>query len=157
MASFKDCEGREWSVRITHGDALRIRGEVKVDLYKLLDGKMEKLAALLADPEKLVAVVWCLVEKQADRGGIDEVGFGMALDGDATEGMAEALMDALADFTPNRRAREALRKALAKGKEVADLKAQGAILKIEAIDAAKVATMDLADLEKTLGGLTSGS
>lgn len=125
MASFKDAAGRDWQLAITYGDVKRCKADAGVDLGALLKakGKEDALAPLtefLGDMEKMVTVVFCLVEAQAKKLSVTPENFAEALDGDAIERMADAFFEAFTDFCQSR-LREPLRKMAAKGKEVMEL------------------------------------
>jgi hypothetical protein len=103
MARFKDRLDREWQLAITHGDVLAIKKSTSVAIYGLFKDRLKGLADLLEDQEKTVAVVWCLIEDQANHTGVTPEAFGKSLDGESLERMQEALIEAIGDFFPSRR------------------------------------------------------
>jgi hypothetical protein len=93
--SFRDGEGRTWSVRITIGllPKLREAGFAVGDL-KGADGWEG-----LADPERLGRVLWVLVGEQAEKAGLTPEAFADGIDGPAIYAAHDAIMGAVADFT----------------------------------------------------------
>lgn len=134
MATFRDTSGRAWVVGVTVGAIKRVRAELQVDLYKLADDGFKGLAELLGDPCRLVDVVYVLCKDQADAHKVSDEAFGGALGGDALGALADAFVEALIDFFPDARRREALRKVVAKGKTVEDLATQRMALEVERAD-----------------------
>lgn len=153
MASFKDADGRDWSIRLTHADTVRVKAATGVSLYHLLDDKMKGLNALLTDPEKFVGAVFTLCERQAEKAQVSPEAFGGALDGPALEAMAEAFLEGLADFFPSRR--EALQKLLAKMRQVSDLMRVQALAELEAADPAALAEAAVKALKGNPGPATA--
>jgi hypothetical protein len=121
MATFTDIEGRSWRVAITHGHWKKVKCELGVDLYALGDDKLKGLMELLDSPDQLVAVVFCLIEKQATDKDLSPEDFALGLDGATMEAMGEAFLAALGDFFPNPQARKALGELLKKGKAAMEI------------------------------------
>lgn len=115
MRSFKDENGKPWTLSINVGTVKKVRGLAKVDLLDLRDGNL--FSELSSDPVKLGDVLWVLCEDEAKAAGIDEIAFGRALAGDALEAATTALLEEIVDFFPKPQ-RDILRKALAKGREM---------------------------------------
>lgn len=120
MRTFADNAGRTWTVAINVAAQKRVRGLLKVDLYKLVDEGFKPLAALVSDPVQLADVLFCLCKEEADAKGITDEDFGRALGGDAINHAAEAFVEELFDFFPDARARAGLRKMKAAGTKVKD-------------------------------------
>jgi hypothetical protein len=118
MHTFTDNAGRTWTVAINVAAAKRVRGLVNIDLYKLVDDGFKPLGELLADPVRLVDVLYCLCKDEADARNVSDEDFGRALYGDAITMAAEAFVEELIDFFPDARAREGMRKLSAAGKKV---------------------------------------
>lgn len=119
MASFKDREKRDWSVDITVGSIKRVADRLKINLYSLIDDKMAGFQELMANPVKLVDVVYVLCLPQAEAAKISDEDFGGSLCGESLNAMQEAFTTALIDFFPDRSQAATLRKMIAKAKEVA--------------------------------------
>lgn len=115
MRSFKDENGKPWTLSVNVGTVKKVRGLTKVDLLDLRDGNL--FNELASDPVKLGDVLWCLCEDEAKAAGIDDLAFAKALAGDALEAATNALLEEIIDFFPKPQ-RDLLRKALAKGREM---------------------------------------
>ena len=131
MAEFNDRDNRRWNVALTHGDAMRVKSDLGIDLYKLLDDKLHGLAKLFDDPQQLVSVVYCLIEKQAEKAKVSPEDFAGSIDGQVLEDLGEALLEALKDFFPNRAVRQALPKVIQKSKQLRDLTQKKAMAQID--------------------------
>ena len=104
MHSFKDTEGREWSITVTLGTLKRLRERFKLDF--LQDDKSLTLAVgqLQMDPELLSSVLFFLVEKQAGERSVTQADFDDALAGDVIADATKAFIEDLVDcFPPLRR------------------------------------------------------
>ncbi|MBN9521080.1 hypothetical protein J0H58_21605 [bacterium] len=131
MAVFKDAEGREWRVAITAGDLRPVRESTGVHLGQLVGNGLKGLAELLGDPINLIDVVRLLVRRQHP--AVTDEAFGRALGGDALEDMANAFVEAVADFSP----RQFRRPLLALKTKAAEVETRAAALLME-----KVAEID---------------
>ena len=109
-SSFKDTEGREWNLAITIATVRRVRKDLDVDL--LNKDMAAVLETVVCDPVMLCDVLFLIVEKEAQRLGVNDEAFGEAMGGDALEEGAKAFLGALGDFTPNPRDRARVGKAL---------------------------------------------
>jgi hypothetical protein len=98
MASFKDCNGRDWPLRkITWG---RAADELKALGLSLdtLGRDLEQLAELAENRPAFAAALWWFVEPAAAGVGRDD--FFAALDGDAWFAAITAVREAVVDFFP---------------------------------------------------------
>lgn len=102
--TFRDTNGRLWAVTVTIGTARRVRSLTSVDLLALIDNPTE-LAALAADPVRLVDLLYAVVKPEADLAGITDEAFGESLAGDSIDAATSALLEALIDFFPEARRR----------------------------------------------------
>ena len=118
MHTFRDENGRQWTLAVNVASVRRVRSLAGIDLPGLFGDEMKPLAALLSDPCKLVDVLWVLAAKQAAAAGVTEESFAEGLLGDSLQAATEALLEELVDFFPDRARREALREVLTKGKEI---------------------------------------
>lgn len=151
MHAFKDSSGRSWTVAINVATVKRVRALVSVDLYAVLDDNAKPLGELLADPVKFVDVLYVVCKPEADATGVTDEAFGTSLGGDALLEAADTFVEALVDFFPQARAREALRKLIAAGKTIRKIIAG----KAEA-EAQKIGTIDLeAVAEKLIDSFTN--
>ena len=117
MRTFKDCEGRTWSVTLNVLQMKRIRanlgvdlvnvialdagGKVKVDLVDRIANDPCLLVDRIAnDPCLLVDILGVCVEEEAKAAGVTDEQFGRSLAGDAIEDATRAFLDELVDFFP---------------------------------------------------------
>ncbi len=134
MHSFRDAANRTWELPpITVGAARRVMADAGVDLWALKDDGLRPLAALLADPPKLVNVLYALLRDQLDAARLTDEAFGSSFNGDALEAASEAFVGALLDFFPAR-VRGAMRDLLDKGKAYGDELARAAAQDLAAFD-----------------------
>ena len=103
MPNFTDTEGRTWTVRITVAEIKRVRAALDVDLLDLADGRL--IRRLMDDPVLLCDALYVLVQPQAEEAGVSDEEFGAAMGGEAIARATEAMVEALTDFIPPRRAR----------------------------------------------------
>jgi hypothetical protein len=99
MARFTDTAGRVWVVEINIAAAKRVRSRLGLDLLARNLGEL--LQRMFEDPILLVDVLFVLVEPEARDRGISDEEFGRAMAADALEGGAQAVLEAIRDFTPN--------------------------------------------------------
>lgn len=127
MAKFTDAYKWEWPVSITVGDQLEIQRQTGVNVgaaFKSVDALSEMI---FSDPAKLVQVLWVLCEPLAKQRDIEPEQFGYGFDGATIEGATEALLEAIADFTPRSAIGQAIRRNLKKVLAQADKAAADAI------------------------------
>lgn len=109
MHPFKDAAGREWQIRMSIGQARKLKDDIGIDV---LDGG-DSLSKLATDPYTTANCLYILCESQANESGVSDEQFGESLAGDVIDSATEALLAELVDFFPKRQ-REALRTMLAK-------------------------------------------
>ncbi len=118
MPSFKDSEGRTWTIDINVATLKRVRTLINVDLAQVLQGKL--IDDLLADPILLVDVVYCCVKPQADERKVSDEQFGTAMAGDTIHFATNALLESIVLFCPSPKDRanlDTMLKTMEKGKE----------------------------------------
>lgn len=121
MRTFKDNAGREWRLEINVASVKRVKEGADVLLTKLFESNCEAYAALFEDVCKLVEVLWCLCEKQADELGVTPEQFAEGIAGDSLADAADALGRAVVDFFPNQDQRNAIHALMDKAKQGTDL------------------------------------
>jgi hypothetical protein len=109
VAKFKDCLGREWSLRITTR-LLRPLREAGFDVGACAKGAEGYLP--LADPETLGRVLWVFTEADAKGRDIGEDEFAGGFDGPTIFAATTALMESVADFTQSPAVAAATKKRL---------------------------------------------
>lgn len=133
MSKFVDNCNREWLVSINVAAVRRLRDRIDVDLYRLADDGLKSLSDLLNDPCKLVDVIYVLCEAQAKERGITDEQFGEGLGGDSLNHASDAFVEGLVNFFPDPKARAALRKAVAKAKDLSEVLIREAEAEIEGV------------------------
>ena len=134
MHAWTDTENRRWLLAINVFQLRRVKALTGVELPALLEDGGKPLGALLQNIEQLANVLWVLSEEEAKAAGIDEEHFARALAGDALNQAGDAFVEELLDFFPVARARAALKKTLAKGREVGERVLELAEAKLEDLD-----------------------
>jgi hypothetical protein len=120
MAVFKDSEGREWELRLTVGALRAVRERTGVELGKVIASEKGIAELLFGNPETFATVLWVLIEKQVlnyrdkDGKGISEQDLAESLDGPTNERVVEAMMGAIADFSPRSSIGKAIKERLPK-------------------------------------------
>lgn len=120
MRTFKDNQGREWTVEITVAAIKRVRGLAGVDLMEVLEGSNGLIEKLVRDPVLLCDVIYAACNPQADERQITDEAFGASMAGDAIEHATAALLEELVDFCPSPRDRANLGRVLMATREVMD-------------------------------------
>lgn len=98
MHTFKDSLGRVWEIEINVTTIRRVRGLAGVDLLEMAGGTLA--TRLASDPLLLADVLFAAVELQAKSAGVSKEAFEEALDGDAVNAGADALVEELIGFFP---------------------------------------------------------
>lgn len=120
MKTFRDADGREWLVKVDVTAAKRCKAQLGLNLYGLADEGFRGFAALVSDPIALCDVLYVLCREEAEKREVSDEAFGRAMHGDALDSAAAAFTEALIDFFPDARRRDALRKVMASGKRVGE-------------------------------------
>ena len=120
MRTFKDNQGREWTVEITVAAIKRVRGLAGVDLMEVLEGSNGLLERLVRDPVLLCDVIYAACKPQADERQVSDELFGASMAGDASEHATAARLEELVDFCPSPRDRANLGRVLKATRELMD-------------------------------------
>jgi hypothetical protein len=97
MHSFKDRTGRVWSMEATFGSYSRVKSQTGVSLFEIAT-EQRKCLEQLADPFTLGAVIWSMIEPQAESRGITPEQFYAEFDGTALKAAYDALIDEMIFF-----------------------------------------------------------
>ena len=120
MRTFKDNQGREWTVEITVAAIKRVRGLAGIDLMEVLEGSNGLIEKLVRDPVLLCDVIYAACKPQADERQVSDEAFGASMAGDAIEHATAALLEELVDFCPSPRDRANLGRVLKATRDVMD-------------------------------------
>ena len=110
MRSFKDNQGRQWSVEINVTAIKRVRGLTGEDLMQVIEGTL--IEKLIRDPVLLCDVVYAICKPEADARSVSDEDFGKAMAGDAIEAATTAVLEELVGFCPSPRDRANLGRVL---------------------------------------------
>ncbi len=136
MHSFKDTADPPctWTVEVNVSAIKRVRGLLKVDLLALVKDGFKPLGELLADPIRLVDVLYVLcMQEAADRFVTDEQ-FGRLMAGDVLEQATQSFIAELCDFFPDAKVRASLRQLMEKGKKIEEMAATRLAMAVTNID-----------------------
>ncbi len=145
MKAFQDKAGRNWTVSLTIGSAMRVKDKVDVDLLRPEEGKPPTLTRLGLDEVLLARVIACLLEDQFEANKVTAEDVYNAFDGETLLRAQDAFYDEVADFF-QKRGRRHLATAVRKQ--------QAVIEKAVALAETKIAALDV---DKLTSGVTSGS
>ena len=115
MRTFKDNQGRDWSVQFTVGTIKRVRELLGVNLVSIADGDPAGdviNTRLQTDFEFIVDVLYCVCKPQADELGVNDIAFGESLGGDSLGDAQRALIEELVLFFPNPSSRRVIEKRI---------------------------------------------
>jgi hypothetical protein len=118
MRSFKDNQGRQWSVEINVTAIKRVRGLTGEDLMQVIEGTL--IEKLIRDPVLLCDVVYAICKPEADCRSISDEEFGKSMAGDAIEAATTAVLEELVGFCPSPRDRANLGRVLQATRKVMD-------------------------------------
>jgi hypothetical protein len=118
MRSFKDNQGRQWSVEINVTAIKRVRGLTGEDLMQVIEGTL--IEKLIRDPVLLCDVVYAICKPEADARSVSDEEFGKAMAGDAIEAATTAVLEELVSFCPSPRDRANLGRVLQATRKVMD-------------------------------------
>lgn len=101
MPSFKDTEGRVWTLRITVAAIRRIKDIAGIDLGDFsVFGEGGPFSDLGSDSCRLVEIIYAAVKPEADILGVTMEKFMESFVGETVVKASEALLESLADFFP---------------------------------------------------------
>lgn len=126
MKTFRDSQGREWTVDVNVAALKRVKDTAGVDLTKLIDPASDVIRRLTDDVFLLFECLCALLQPQLDKQGLSVEEFGSVLDEDATEKAATALFEAIIDFFREDR-RMLLKRAFSKVKTAVETSEADAI------------------------------
>lgn len=118
MRSFKDNQGRQWSVEINVTAIKRVRGLTGEDLMQVIEGTL--IEKLIRDPVLLCDVVYAICKPEADSRSVSDEEFGKAMAADAIEAATTAVLEELVGFCPSPRDRANLGRVLQATRKVMD-------------------------------------
>lgn len=110
MRTFKDNQGRSWTVDVSVSTVKRVKSLLDVDLLSIASGKL--IDQLVADPILIVDVLYVVIKPEADKLGITDENFGSSMGGDCIEQATTALLEALIGFFPSAQDRANLKRVL---------------------------------------------
>lgn len=113
MATFSTADpGRTWTIRLTVGLCERIKAECGIDIAAAVTDSEKFIGVLFTEPAKLVSALYLACEKQVERERITPEQFGELFDADVLDESVRALLEAIVDFFPKARGRDAIKRGL---------------------------------------------
>jgi hypothetical protein len=113
LPSFADSRGERWTVDVNVAAIKQAKKALEFDLLDAI-GKPEQFQRLYTDPLLLCDLLYCLCQEQAQERGISDEQFGARLAGESIERATDALVAGIADFFPNGRQRQLLKREAAR-------------------------------------------
>lgn len=98
MAKFTDQDGREWVLRVNRGTVKAVREALDIDLVDITGDTVKRL---YDDLIARVDVLWVLCRDEAEKRGVTDEQFGVALVGASVDAGYMSLVEAIADFSPS--------------------------------------------------------
>jgi len=144
MQVFTDNSGRNWSLSLTIGSAMRVRETLGVDLLQPEQGDPPLLTKLGTDEILLAQVIATLLESQFELHKIDADQIYQCFDGPTFARAHEAFYKELIDFFQNR-GREDRAKAVRKQMDVVLAAVKAAETKIDALNVENVIRQAMKD------------
>jgi len=139
--SFRDKEGREWTVEIDVTTIKRVREALDINLLELVVAGSD-LPEKLGDPCLLVDVLYLLCKDRADILDLDDVAFGKAMTPDGIEDAWSSILEGIVNFSP-RGLRPAYQKMLATATRYQEAQATRAKSLIESPEFEQMLTKEL--------------
>lgn len=100
MHTFKDANGKEWSIHLDVTVTRKIRSSTNVDLHML---DKDSITRLTTNDETLVDVLYVICEDQIKAEGLDAKGFACCLIGETLDDACDALMSEVVFITRRNR------------------------------------------------------
>lgn len=127
MASFKDRNGRDWTIKLDGPKIRQIRTDCDgLDIVSTEGSAYDKM---YDDPLLLCDALWILVKQEADAAGITGEKFFEAVSGDVFDAALKAILEAITDFFPSHK-RSMLGTVAAKNAQIREIGLSRAIAKI---------------------------
>lgn len=150
MKTFKDNEGRTWTVSVNIAAVKRVKSLLNINLLDAIEGKL--IEELSSDPVMLCDVIYVICKPKADENKVTDEQFGRAMGGDAIATATTALLEELVDFFPSAK-RQVLRKALEKFQMVESLAIETANKYLDSPEMQEKIESALRDITNSSGSL----
>jgi len=154
MKTFKDNDGRTWTVAVNIATVKRVKTLLSVNLLDAIEGKL--IEELSTDPVLLCDVIYVVCKPEADETKVSDEQFGKAMAGDAIDHATVALLEELVDFFPEAK-RLVLRKALTKFQMVESLAIETANKYLDSPEMEKRIETALKNITDSSGSLQESS
>lgn len=105
MKSFKDKNGKIWTIELNVGTIKKVRSECNVDLINVINvnsngsADTSVLERIASDPCLLVSIVCALCRTQMEKDNIDDSSFAELFSADAVEEASSALIEEIINFS----------------------------------------------------------
>lgn len=151
MLTFRDAEGRPWTIRLTAYAIGRVKEKTGLDLFAILDDWPKSVDRLTSDMAVFVNAVYLLATSAKDAPAVSEDDFCRAVDGETLDAMSEAFHSAVLDFFRRSPRGPALAKVKEKSDRLTKLLGEKALRQADGIDPETL----LAEIEKAAAGKTA--
>lgn len=109
---FKDSSGRDWKLKLNYGLILDVKDQTDLDLDALLSNPKVFAEIILANPKKLIELLWVICEEQAKAYDVTPRDFGRMFDRETLDTSTNALIESIVDFYQRSSAGKVIRNKL---------------------------------------------
>jgi len=154
MKTFKDNEGRTWTVKVNISTVKRVKSLLGINIFDAIEKDL--IARLVTDTILLVDVLYVICKPEAEQKNVSDEQFGEGLAGDAITAATTALLEELVDFFPEAK-RQVLQKAVGKYRKVESLAIEMAMKYLDSRETEKKIEAELRNISDSSGSLPESS
>ncbi len=154
MKTFKDNEGRTWTVKVNIATVKRVKSLLGINIFDAIEKDL--IARLVSDTILLVDVLYVICKPEAEQKNISDEQFGEGLAGDVITAATTALLEELVDFFPEAK-RQVLQKAVGKYRKVEGLAIEMAMKYLDSHETEKKIEAELRNISASSGNLPESS
>ena len=154
MKTFKDNEGRTWTVKVNISTVKRVKSLLGINIFDAIEKDL--IARLVSDTILLVDVLYVICKPEAELKNVSDEQFGEGLAGDVITAATTALLEELVDFFPEAK-RQVLQKAVGKYRKVEGLAIEMAMKYLDSRETEKKIEAELKNISASSGNLPESS
>ena len=154
MKTFKDNEGRTWTVKVNIATVKRVKSLLGINIFDAIEKDL--IARLVSDTILLVDVLYVICKPEAELKNVSDEQFGEGLAGDVITAATTALLEELVDFFPEAK-RQVLQKAVGKYRKVEGLAIEMAMKYLDSRETEKKIEAELKNISASSGNLPESS
>ena len=154
MKTFKDNEGRTWTVKVNISTVKRVKSLLGINIFDAIEKDL--IARLVSDTILLVDVLYVICKPEAEQKNVSDEQFGEGLAGDVITAATTALLEELVDFFPEAK-RQVLQKAVGKYRKVESLAIEMAMKYLDSRETEKKIEAELRNISGSSGSLPESS